>query len=176
MKISQSKYTDFSWKVNEHGRYLECLSIFAEMSVWSLEYKHQKLWPGHAVLSSFVFQKGSNLAGIYKCIFMKEKFLIGNLISHFATAMCAHLLQNGTLWDMELVHGICVRSLICWGHIYRGSKSYWAGNMIVGSSYSFPHSISGKKDVTPVRQQWSYVFLALTHRYVDVDWCISGCV
>ena len=26
-----------------------------------------------------------------------------------------------------------------------------------------------KKDVTPVRYQWSYVFLALTHRYVSKD-------
>ena len=26
-----------------------------------------------------------------------------------------------------------------------------------------------KKDVTPVRYEWSYVFLALTHRYIDLQ-------
>ena len=26
-----------------------------------------------------------------------------------------------------------------------------------------------KKDVTPMRYRWSYVFLALTHRYIDLQ-------
>ena len=29
--------------------------------------------------------------------------------------------------------------------------------------------VSAKKDVTPVRKQWSYVFLALTHQYITLN-------
>ena len=32
---------------------------------------------------------------------------------HFATGMCTYLLQNGTLWDIGLLHyGICATGII----------------------------------------------------------------
>ena len=33
-----------------------------------------------------------------------------------------------------------------------------------------------KRDVSPVRQQWSYVFLALTHRYIECNVRVGPCI
>ena len=134
------------------------------------------------------------LRPLWHSVFQQQRDFCGTLLIHrVLMARTVALLMMDLLWKNRVLvfilpHSLLKTSIVLWPQKPRQTmglelKFMKRLSIMVNISLDFINQTLGnyiccingkcKKDVTPLLTHWSYAFLALTHRYRPVWWCIN---